>query len=143
MGGHTTFPPTQLQSELRTNHRCLNHRGIQHHEGQDFSNTTPGNHFFVYVLPKLIDAMPHITSVPLFFRLHHTDRDVVSTGEQHDHPLNWQQGSQPDHCIVGCPGVMPRASQGQAVFGCRFPYPFSVDGQGWYREYMHRKRTHD
>ena len=71
------------------------------HEGQDFNNFTPGNHSFVYVLPKPSDAMPHITNVPLFFRLHHTDRDVVSTGEQHDHPFSRQHWSQSDLCKTG------------------------------------------
>ena len=101
MGGYTTFLPTQRQPELQTNHRCLNRRCTQHHEGQDFSNFTPGNHSLYMCCRSFTDAMLHITNVPLFFRLYHTDRDVISTGEHHDHPPNRQQRSQLDPCRTG------------------------------------------
>ena len=45
-----------------TNHGCLNHGGIQHHEGQDFSNLTP-DHSTLIVTPSTQESSPTIHSV--------------------------------------------------------------------------------
>ena len=94
MGGYTTFPPTRPQPEQVATTTKPRGTGLQQLCLQVIIS--------LYMCCRsFTDAMLHITNVPLFFRLYHTDRDVISTGEHHDHPPNRQQRSQLDPCRTG------------------------------------------